>query len=293
MGRSPETEVASIRADATFDRMQYNRVGIFTIGLLFSVSFTACDNGDDDSPGQGTAGVSDNDDGDSDKEQNTATDDQGDDSNTTMEDSPNGDQDDSSSDDEKTDTGENDSTDEDDDSSSDDSTDDTGGDTETDEDAIDCSMLTPTGKGIGDVPENVQLQDADGNLVGLHDYCNHVIYAITGTGYCSHCNEEARRAAKLVTETYPDGRVKAFFLLSADQNGNPSTLEAVKAWEEKFDWRPHGMGLNDPKLEGFNTLFKERPGKDGSIILKPGFIITAIDSKDPEADVEAALAESE
>lgn len=51
---------------------------------------------------------------------------------------------------------------------------------------IDCSNLASTGIEVGQVPPNFTLLNARGEEVRLHDYCNHVVYVISGTMSCSH-----------------------------------------------------------------------------------------------------------
>lgn len=51
---------------------------------------------------------------------------------------------------------------------------------------IDCKNLESTGIEVGQVPPNFTLLNARGEDVRLHDYCNHVVYIISGTMSCSH-----------------------------------------------------------------------------------------------------------
>lgn len=51
---------------------------------------------------------------------------------------------------------------------------------------IDCSNLQSSGIEVGQVPPNFTLLNARGEEVRLHDYCNHVVYVISGTMSCSH-----------------------------------------------------------------------------------------------------------
>jgi hypothetical protein len=160
----------------------------------------------------------------------------------------------------------------------------------TNPDQIDCSALSASGMGIGEIPENVVLSDAGGNQVSLHDYCNQVVYVIAGTAYCSHCREEAARAAKILQTDFSDGSVKVFFLLSADVDGGPASASHAKAWDQEFAWAPHGATLADPDLQGFEKLW-DRTGKDGAMVLGRGFVVRSIDPQDPKAAIAKALAE--
>lgn len=48
---------------------------------------------------------------------------------------------------------------------------------------IDCSALKVSGTGIGEVPKNLELMDAQGNKVSLHEHCNDVLYLAAATAY--------------------------------------------------------------------------------------------------------------
>lgn len=50
----------------------------------------------------------------------------------------------------------------------------------------DCNALVPTGIEVGDVAPNFTLLDGHGKEVRLHDYCNHVVFLISGTMSCTH-----------------------------------------------------------------------------------------------------------
>lgn len=47
---------------------------------------------------------------------------------------------------------------------------------------LDCSSIKATGDEVGQVPENLTLLAANGDMVSLHDYCNDVLLIMTGTG---------------------------------------------------------------------------------------------------------------
>lgn len=51
---------------------------------------------------------------------------------------------------------------------------------------IDCSSLKPTGIEVGDTAPSFTLLNGRGDSIRLHDYCNHVIFLISGTMSCSH-----------------------------------------------------------------------------------------------------------
>ncbi|MEE9386725.1 MAG: hypothetical protein V3V08_25190, partial [Nannocystaceae bacterium] len=46
---------------------------------------------------------------------------------------------------------------------------------------MDCSLVAETGHAIGQTPTDYKLQDAAGNEHTLYEYCNEVVYAVTGT----------------------------------------------------------------------------------------------------------------
>lgn len=52
-----------------------------------------------------------------------------------------------------------------------------------DDGKIDCSALKVTGANIGQVPMNLELINAKGDKVSLHDYCNDVLYIAAATAY--------------------------------------------------------------------------------------------------------------
>lgn len=54
----------------------------------------------------------------------------------------------------------------------------------TDEDGkIDCSSLKPTGSFIGQVPANLEMINAKGEKISLHDHCNDVLYLAAASAY--------------------------------------------------------------------------------------------------------------
>lgn len=44
-----------------------------------------------------------------------------------------------------------------------------------------CGALQATGVQPGQVPPNIALEDGDGNVVQLHDYCDKTVLLIAGT----------------------------------------------------------------------------------------------------------------
>lgn len=52
---------------------------------------------------------------------------------------------------------------------------------ESGEQKIDCSSLKVSGNQLGQVPKNLTLLAANGDQVSLHDYCNEVVFLMTGT----------------------------------------------------------------------------------------------------------------
>lgn len=62
--------------------------------------------------------------------------------------------------------------------------DDTSSSDTTDEDGkINCSALKVTGTSIGEVPENLEMLDAQGNKVSLHEHCNDVLFLAAATAF--------------------------------------------------------------------------------------------------------------
>lgn len=51
---------------------------------------------------------------------------------------------------------------------------------------IDCNALVSNGIEVGNVAPNFTLLDGHGNPVRLHDYCNHVVFLLSGTMSCTH-----------------------------------------------------------------------------------------------------------
>lgn len=61
--------------------------------------------------------------------------------------------------------------------------DDTTSSDSTDDGKIDCSALKVSGSNIGEVPENLEMMDAKGNKVSLHEHCNDVLFLAAATAF--------------------------------------------------------------------------------------------------------------
>lgn len=92
-------------------------------------------------------------------------------------------------------------------------------------------------------------------------------------------------------KNYPDGNVKTFWLLAQNVSGAAPSQSDAQAWHSDtgLNGNEHTFTLLDGAQDGFNALFPDRPGTDGSMVLTHGSIITAIDSSDPASAIADAL----
>lgn len=90
-------------------------------------------------------------------------------------------------------------------------------------------------------------------------------------------------------KSYPDGNVRVFFLLHTNRKGKAALTKAdAQMWDNFAKWAPHGQTLADGKKQGSALYFRRQ--KSANMVLKKGFEVFKLNSKDYKADVAEALA---
>lgn len=104
----------------------------------------------------------------------------------------------------------------------------------------------PYGVGVGDVVENIALEDCDGNTVELADVLasGELVLLNIGAGWCQPCIKETETLVANVFEPHCGGGLRVVQMLFQNDGGAPSTKFFCRAWRDRY-----GLSfpvLNDP-----------------------------------------------
>lgn len=154
-----------------------------------------------------------------------------------------------------------------------------------------CLSAEATGAQIGQVPEDVVLQDCEGNEVRLRSLCEErAAWVFIYTGWCPPCQTVARQAQAFANRFAGEG-FASYFVISETQEFSEPDAEYCAGIREQF--RLTMPVLIDPG----KTLpaAVDNPYFDIDVVLGPGnellFADQHSDRDDVAAVIEAALAE--
>ena len=138
---------------------------------------------------------------------------------------------------------------------------------------------------IGGIAPDFELEDQNGEMVRLHDFCGKAVLLTFGAEWCAPCQAKASKLEALY-QRYDPNEFIAIDVLYQDKEGQPATAETAERWVDLY-----GLTvpvLIDPKQTVILSwvLAGAIPSES---LMKPGLEILVLDTQDADMQIDTAL----
>lgn len=144
--------------------------------------------------------------------------------------------------------------------------------------------ITGTGTQEGDIANQFELSDQNGDIVRLHDFCDRAVLLVFGAEWCGPCQAKAAEAEALYQD-YVDRGFIIIEVLGEDNAGAPPEQTVLQNWASTY-------GLTIPVVADPNWAVGNVYNPDGAIpsetLIAPGGELVVVDG-DAESMIDSVV----